>query len=82
MVTYVNWTGTLVRPSNILNNKNSRIYRILEYECLRTDSKDVIAESPDAKDIIQCVLKTITDIVSLVSCTPTNLSKGKNGPEL
>ena len=46
-------------------------------ESLRTESKDLIAESPDAKDVIQCVLKTIGDIVSLASCTPPKVGQGE-----
>jgi hypothetical protein len=48
-----------------------------EYESLRYESKYQIAEAPDAKDVIQCVLKTLSDIVSLASCTPTKVGQGK-----
>ena len=41
-----------------------------EYESLGCESKDLIKESPEAKDVIQRVLKTLSDIVSLASCTP------------
>ena len=48
-----------------------------EHESLRTEAKDLIAESPDAKEVIQRVLKTISDIVSLASCTPTKVGQGE-----
>ena len=48
-----------------------------EYESLRTEAKNLIAESLDAKDVIQRVLKTISDIVSLASCTPTKVGQGE-----
>jgi hypothetical protein len=48
-----------------------------EYESLWAESKDLITESPDAKDVIQRVLKTISDIISLVSCTPTIVGQGE-----
>jgi hypothetical protein len=41
-----------------------------EYESLRCESKDLITESPEARDVIECVLNTLSDIVSLASCTP------------
>jgi hypothetical protein len=41
-----------------------------EYESLRCESKDLITESPEARDVIQRVMKTLSDIVSLASCTP------------
>jgi hypothetical protein len=46
-----------------------------EYKFLRTESKDLIAESPEGKDVIQHVLKTLSDIVSPASCTPTKVGQ-------
>jgi len=49
-----------------------------EYESLRSESKDLIVKSPDAKDVTQRILKTLSDIVSLASCTPAKVGHGKD----
>jgi hypothetical protein len=48
-----------------------------EYDSLWTESKDLIAESPEAKDVIQCVLKALSDIVSLAFCMPTKIGQSE-----
>ena len=47
------------------------VYWKNEYEYLWNESKNLIAESPEAKDVIQRVLKTLSDIVKIASCIPT-----------
>jgi len=49
-----------------------------EFESLRSESKDLIVKSPDAKDVIERVLKTLSDIVSLASCTPVKVGQGED----
>jgi len=46
-----------------------------EFESLSSESKDLIVKSPDAKDVIESVLKTISDVVSLASCTPVKVGQ-------
>jgi hypothetical protein len=48
-----------------------------ELESLRTESKDLINESPEARDVIERVLNTLDDIVSLASCTPTTVGQSQ-----
>jgi hypothetical protein len=50
-------------------------YWINEYESLRSESKSLTVEAPEAKDVIQRVLKTLGDIVSLGSCTPVEVGQ-------
>jgi hypothetical protein len=48
-----------------------------EYESLQTESKDLITESPEAKDVIQRVLKALNGIISQAFCTPTKLGQSE-----
>jgi len=48
-----------------------------EYESLLSESKDLIIEAPEAKDVIQRVLKTLSDIVNLASCTSTKVGQSE-----
>jgi len=48
-------------------------YWINECESLRSESKSLIVEAPEAKDVIQRVLKTLSEIVCLASCTPAKV---------
>jgi len=55
-------TGTLVRPFNLPNFKMAEYEEIwkTEYESLREESRDFITESPDARDVMWRVLRTLT----------------------
>jgi len=48
-----------------------------EYESLQTESKDLITESPEAKDVIQRVLKALDGIIILGCCTPTKVGQSE-----
>ena len=70
-------TGTLVRPFNLPSLEmveDEQIWKI-EYDSLREESKDLITESPDARDVIRRVLRTPNDIGGLTSCTPTKVGE-------
>jgi len=55
-------TGTLVRPFNVPNLKMTEYEEKwkTKYESLCRESRDLITESPDARDVIRCVLRTLT----------------------
>jgi len=53
------------------------VYWKNEYESLRAESKNLIAELPKAKDVIQRVLKTLNNIIRLASCTPTKVGQSE-----
>jgi hypothetical protein len=53
-----------------------------EYEALRCESKDIVTKSPEAGDVIQRVLKTLSDIVSLASCTPKKVGHGEEWAQI
>jgi hypothetical protein len=55
---------------------------INEHESLRSESKSLIVETPEAKDVIQRVLKTLSDIVSLASCTPAKVGQSEEWSQI
>jgi hypothetical protein len=62
-------TGTLVRPFNLTKLTMPEYEEVwkTDYESLWEDSRDLITESPDARDVIQHVQRTLRDIASLAT---------------
>jgi hypothetical protein len=48
-----------------------------EFEALSIESKTLTTESPDATEVIQSVLTTLSNIVSLASCTPAKVGESE-----
>jgi hypothetical protein len=48
-----------------------------EFEALSIESKTLTTESPDTTEVIQSVLTTLSNIVSLASCTPAKVGESE-----
>jgi hypothetical protein len=52
-------------------------YWLQEVKSLQASYKGIVAQYPDADDVLQQVYRVLGDLVSLAGCTPTNVAESE-----